>query len=79
MKIFETEMVEQEVLKRKVCNRCGKDNDEWSNIETLKFCYGYGSDNDGQIDEFELCEDCFAEIAKTFKLMPTRYDAIYRI
>ena len=80
MKIFETEMVEQEVLKIKVCNKCGKENDEWDSIETFMFEYGYNSDKDGIVEEFELCEDCFAEIASTFKHKPTViHSEFYRI
>jgi len=56
-----------------ICNRCGKEEkvtDYFSDIQSQKFDFGYGSSYDGDTWEFELCDNCAKEIIKNWKYQP---------
>jgi ribosomal-protein-alanine N-acetyltransferase len=55
------------------CNGCGKEmvveNDiVKEGIFSIKYPFGYFSDKDGQIHQFDLCEKCYDQIIKNFQI-----------
>lgn len=53
------------------CNKCGKlisvDNGIINQgVFTVTYGWGYFSEKDGQVHEFDLCEECYDEYTKTF-------------
>ena len=75
MKKSELKMVEREVVISTVCNKCGKEflnEDGYGNgqIEPFKAEYGWGSFLDMSVFMFALCDNCFDEFVKTFKIEP---------
>ncbi len=53
------------------CNKCGKKISVENGIInegvfTVAFGWGYFSEKDGQIHNFDLCEKCYDEYTKTF-------------
>jgi len=73
--------IENDIL----CNKCGQSckvlidaEHTCFNMEGLraKIRAGYGSQFDGSILKFDLCDDCVAELIKTFKIpvQETEYD-----
>lgn len=69
------ETIEKEVVISLTCNRCGKMDDSEhvayaSEIETWTHSFGYGSNQDGTVMEFELCDECVHEIINAFKFSP---------
>ena len=75
MKKYELKTVERNILTSTVCNKCGK---EFSNedghgngeIENFTVEYGWGSFLDMDVFMFDLCDKCFNEFVKTFKIEP---------
>lgn len=61
-----------------ICNKCGKtlkqelttDGDifNYCGLEEVKMECGYGSENDGTVFVFSLCEKCVMELMKSFKI-----------
>ena len=60
-------------LCRIICNGCGKTievKDEIPEEEVLKVqkVWGYFSGKDGEMDQFDLCEECYDRITGGFKI-----------
>mgnify|MGYP007130874733 CR=1 FL=1 len=78
MKITETvtETKEEIVVIKVVCNKCGKEinviDNMFSEDEMYDFSvqFGFYSKKDGEVWNFDLCEDCLVELANTFKHKP---------
>ena len=70
-----TETVQQEVVDKIYCNKCGKQiyDSTWHHEEgmTTTASFGYGSNKDGLCESWSLCDDCYDELIKTFKHPPT--------
>lgn len=71
MRIY-SEETEKE-LQQVICNACGRKISVENGIikEGLCSCrekFGYFSDKDGQIHHFDLCESCYDEMTKKFKI-----------
>ena len=68
MKKFKKKRVQQEVLVKTTCDRCGKVKKEgdWHTPDLLSFrqSFGYGSDYDQDEISFDLCEKCLFEMLK---------------
>ena len=61
-----------------ICNKCGKHiqhtlEECWVRFEDFSIMWGYGSKNDMETWEFDLCEDCILEFISTFKHIPKIY------
>lgn len=55
-----------------LCNKCGQSTKcPMGNFECISATahWGYDSRKDMQVHRFDLCESCYDEFAKTFKLM----------
>jgi len=75
MKKYELKIVERDVLTSTTCNKCGKEflnEDGHSNGEIEHFTveFGWGSFIDMDVFMFDLCDSCFYEFVKTFKIEP---------
>lgn len=75
MKKSELKMVEREVVISTICNKCGKEfpnEDGHANGEIEHFTveFGWGSFIDMDVFMFDLCDSCFYEFVKTFKIEP---------
>lgn len=78
MKISHEEKIErfEEVIDDVLCNKCGKSmqisNYEYESEGTRLFAdFGYGSNKDGLMEEFHLCDDCYDQFIALFKHAPT--------
>ena len=67
-------LVEQEKVQEVICNRCGRhfpeEKRDVTDLETLHVeqCWGYFSEKDGERQSFDLCEECYDEIIKSFRV-----------
>jgi hypothetical protein len=77
MRTYKTIMHPTVVEVRIVCNKCGRemnlDTTEYEEFMTdfihkFKVGYGFGSDRDGTLCQFDLCEDCLEWLYSTFKV-----------
>ncbi len=73
MRMYKTRRVRQEILQSIVCNKCGTIHiSDLGDIEpnTMRVVYhaGYGSSLDGELHEFDICETCYLEFSKSFKV-----------
>lgn len=69
MREYRTEMREEKVLCKVVCNGCGReiplDKADYFHGEKT---WGYFSNQDGRQDCFDLCEDCYGNLTDSFVL-----------
>lgn len=71
MNVLKRELMEVTKVECKVCNKCGKEIDITSNdYFEGKVQWGYFSNKDGEIHQFDLCEDCYDNLVKNFKILP---------
>lgn len=81
MKKMKTVTQEVEIIEDIVCNRCGGscrskldpiENTDFYGLIEASFSTGYFSQHlpDGFIYSFSLCEECLAELFKSFKIEP---------
>ena len=55
------------------CNNCGLEieKDIYGYINDylhIEKCWGYNSNNDGNIHNFDICEDCYIKLVENFKI-----------
>lgn len=78
MKVIQKRLVEQQVMTSITCNNCGREhkttgemNDfDLEQFQSFEFSFGYGSKRDGEVWEFDLCEDCIVEVTSKFAIQP---------
>lgn len=63
----------ENVLKTVICNKCGKkiivDNGIiLEGVFSVDYSLGYFSEKDGEVHSFDLCEDCYDEMVKGYKI-----------
>lgn len=56
-----------------ICNKCGREIPVSKGVPQEDFLeveksWGYFSDKDGETDRFDLCEDCYDEFVRSFKI-----------
>ena len=66
------EKTEKEVAKI-ICNRCGKEIEVINGIPreevlTVEKRWGYFSGKDSEVHEFDLCEQCYDELVRSFQI-----------
>lgn len=76
MEKFEQKIIKNDVLSEVYCNKCGKliySDDMRQKVDYIKIIkeWGYFSDKDMETHSFELCEECYDHLIKTFKFQPT--------
>ena len=77
MKTYKTIQTERVLIDTITCNSCGQeieiDPTCWSRpYETFSIAWGYGSKNDLDTWEFDLCEDCILKMTEKFKIQPDK-------
>ena len=77
MRTYKTIMHPRSFEYKIICNKCGyemnleeREYEEFMTdmIHKFRVSYGYASDRDGTICEFDLCEKCLDELYSTFKV-----------
>lgn len=69
-------VIKEENIRDKVyCNRCGREigiilPEHMGNYLSVDKRWGYGSCYDGEYHSFDLCDKCYGEIIKDFKIPP---------
>lgn len=56
-----------------ICNKCGKEipvlkGVPQEDVLEVEKRWGYFSDKDNQVDRFDLCEQCYDELVKSFRI-----------
>jgi hypothetical protein len=86
MKITKIVKEEIEKIDDLICNMCGKtlkqiistDGDyNFCGLEEVKMVCGYGSENDGSIFRFSMCEKCVFELMNKFKIPVEEVDYLW--
>lgn len=59
--------------KNVICNQCGKNLRTENGIAkegvfSVHYPFGYFSEKDGQVYDFDLCEECFDAMIRQFKI-----------
>lgn len=72
MKELRKKVVDSEVVVKVTCNKCGKvavvnerDSLDESFFEVCQ-AWGYGSNHDGEVHSWDLCESCYDTLVQTF-------------
>ena len=83
MKNYTEVQVINNVVSSTVCNCCGKeiksldnmDNDNYEETINITHYFGYFSKifYDGEVHNLDVCETCYAEWIKSFKIAPEEY------
>jgi len=69
MKLLEKEKIEVALVKDIVCNKCGEICTQLEHAG-LKASWGYHSNKDLEDHESHLCEECYGDIIKSFRIPP---------
>ncbi len=73
MRQYNTVVKETKEIEKLVCNKCGREipvikgvpREDVLHVEKR---WGYFSDKDNRVDEFDLCEHCYDELVKGFQI-----------
>ena len=73
MRQFRTELERTEKIEKIICNKCGKENlvrggVPQEDVLEVRKRWGYHSRKDNQVDCFDLCEDCYDELIRSFRI-----------
>jgi hypothetical protein len=76
MRNFDTALVSISILKTITCNCCGEDirmntTEVLDDFVHIHKQWGYLSPYDGENHNIDLCNNCYSNIIKTFKIPPT--------
>ncbi len=72
MKVYKKSLIERKKLRYVICNRCGKNIEinKYKDFLNINKIWGYNSNHDNELHEFELCEECYDELVKELKIKP---------
>ncbi len=73
MRQFRTELERTEKIEKIICNKCGKEilvrgGVPQEDVLEGRKRWGYHSRKDNQVDCFDLCEDCYDELIRSFRI-----------
>lgn len=73
MKEYDIKAQESQVLTKVICNCCGKEipqirEEIWEEYFHAEKSWGYLSQQDGRQDSFDLCQDCYEKMIKSFQM-----------
>lgn len=73
MRQFRTELERTEKIEKIICNKCGKEilvrgGVPQEDVLEVRKRWGYHSRKDNQLDCFDLCEDCYDELIRSFRI-----------
>ncbi|SHK69843.1 hypothetical protein [Hespellia stercorisuis] len=71
MRKYSSEQQEKQMVKKIICNRCGKEISAENGIRTegvfsVDFRWEYPADKDGERHQFDLCESCYDRMTAEF-------------
>ena len=66
MRQYHTTVKETKEIDKIICNRCGRSIPVIQGVPRER--WGYFSEKDNRLDEFDLCEQCYDEIISEFKI-----------
>lgn len=72
---------EVKTLKRIICNGCGriiavKHGMPMEGVLQVQQVWEYMSGKDGEVDSFDLCEECYDRMTEQFQIPPTKTEVI---
>lgn len=72
---------EAKVLDRIICNGCGrivtvKHGMPMEGVFQARQVWEYMSEKDGEVDSFDLCEECYDKMTEQFMIPPTKTDMV---
>lgn len=73
MRQYRTELEKSEKIEKIICNKCGKEilvrqGVPQEDVLEVEKRWGYFSRKDNQVDQFDLCEDCYDEFVRSFRI-----------
>ncbi len=73
MRQYNTSLKETNELEKIICNKCGKEilvlrGVPQEDVLQVEKRWGYFSDKDNCVDQFDLCEECYDEFVKDFRI-----------
>lgn len=73
MRQYREELKETREIQKIICNKCGKEIPVVKGVPAEDYLevekrWGYHSEKDNQVDRFDLCEECYDELVKSFKI-----------
>ena len=73
MRQYRESLKETKDVTKIICNKCGREiivhkGVPQEDVLSVSKRWGYFSDKDNQIDEFDLCEACYDEFVQSFKI-----------
>ena len=72
---------EIKALDRIICNGCGKviavkNGMPMEGVLQVRQAWEYMSGKDGEVDSFDLCEECYDRLTEQFQIPPTKIEAV---
>ena len=73
MRQYRTELEKTEKIEKIICNKYGKEilvrqGVPQEDVLEVEKRWGYFSRKDNQVDQFDLCEDCYDEFVRSFRI-----------
>lgn len=73
MRVYKTIAVDIKKIEKVFCNSCGESikTDKHGNMSDylhIEKCWGYDSDMDGEEHSIDICQECYKEMIKKFKI-----------
>ncbi len=73
MRQYRTELERTEKIEKIICNKCGREilihgGIPQEDVLEVEKRWGYHSRRDNQVDCFDLCEDCYDELIRSFRI-----------
>lgn len=73
MRQYREEVKETREIEKIICNKCGREIQVLGGVpqeDVLEVTkrWGYFSDKDNQVDQFDLCERCYDELVSSFQI-----------
>lgn len=71
MRQYREELERTKNVEKIICNKCGKEilvqrGVPQEDVLEVEKRWGYHSRKDNQVDRFDLCEDCYDELVRSF-------------
>lgn len=73
MRQYKIQLAETKEVEKIICNKCGKEICVYKGVPTedvleVEKRWGYFSEKDNRVDQFDLCETCYDELIESFKI-----------
>ena len=84
MKVFLERTIAKEALEEVCCNLCGRQvgKNDFGYFEdhlSVAKTWGYGTTADGETHAFDLCFDCYSDLAEKFVIPPRVLDDMHEM